>query len=173
MSTLHIYNDEDTVADRCALDRAPGRMSMPVSRWGCHRAASLTSILNHHLAAGHTFDRVVIDTHGAPGVIGFGDDDVTVEYWLRGAANIRTGLCTPGAHVYFSGCNVAEGADGWAFLEGAAAFWLKGAGGRTSGWTSVGFADAVFSTGRVWHPWGTHRIVHADSSGRLVSRTGA
>lgn len=171
MSTLHIYNDEDTAGDRAALDRAPGRMSAPVTRWGCHRIAGLVSILNHHLAMKHRFDRVVIDTHGAPGTICFGRDDVHVDFWLRSAANIQTGLCTPGAQVYFSGCNVAEGEDGWAFLEGAAAFWMKGAGGCVSGWTSVGFADVVFSTGRTWHPWGRHRQLWADARGRFQRRS--
>jgi hypothetical protein len=173
MSTLYIYNDEDTASDRAAFDRVFAASEFPVVRWGCRSVGQFVSVLNHHMAQSQRFDHVVIDTHGAPGVISFGPGHVTVSFWLQGAARCHTGLCNPGGHVYFSGCNVAEGADGWGFLEGAAAFWLKGAGGRVSGWTSVGFADTLFGTGRIWHPTGSHRTIWADANGRYQRRAGS
>jgi hypothetical protein len=170
MTVLHIFNDENTAGDRVALDRSFGAAHGRVVRWGCPSVAHFVHVLNHHLAAKDRFDRVVIDTHGGPGLISFGRGDVDIGFWLRSAARIQTGLCAPGGVVYFSGCNVAEGQDGWGFLEGAAAFWLKGAGGRVSGWTSVGLADIIFSTGRVWHPSGRHRTLWADQNGRYLRR---
>ncbi|MBL9051621.1 MAG: hypothetical protein JNK19_16035 [Tabrizicola sp.] len=170
MTILYIYSDGDTVAERPGRDRWPKSTFGEVVRWGCRSAAQFVSVLNHQLATQQRFQHVEIRTHGAPGLIGFGRDDIDIGFWLRSAARIQTGLCVPGGVVHFSGCNVGEGQEGWGFMEGAAAFWLKGAGGRVSAWRSVGFSDAFFGTGQVWHPTGGHRTLWVDANGRYLRR---
>jgi hypothetical protein len=72
------------------------------------------------------------------------------------------------ARVYFNGCNVAEGHEGWKFLEAAAATFLTSVGGEVFGQTSLGESNPF--SGHVVHFWGTTRTLYVDKSGRIVER---
>jgi hypothetical protein len=131
-------------------------------------ANALTTALDALVSARSKYDRILFETHGAPGLIGFGDDDIDTA-WLRAAIPRQyTNITTANARVYFSGCNVAEGAVGWLFLEAASALFLTPGGGEVFGQTSVGFGNPF--NGHVVHLWGDTRRLYVDRDGRIVER---
>jgi hypothetical protein len=90
---------------------------------------------------GATFQNCVFTTHGAPGVIKFGTDELTSYGWYsqfysRGFFRL---FSSPNARVYFAGCQCAAGSAGWKFLEAAARSLVRGAGGWAFAWTSNGW----------------------------------
>jgi hypothetical protein len=132
----------------------------------CADVATLLAALDALVSAGTTFDRVLFETHGGPGVIGFGDDAVvaaTLRSWIP---RQYTKLVTGNARVYFNGCNVAEGPVGWQFLEAAAALFLTPGGGEVFGHPSLGLANPF--NGHVLHLWGPTRSIFVDGNGRVL-----
>ena len=86
-----------------------------------------------------TFNSVVVQTHGGPGRVWFGDEPL-------GAGVLRekfvgfSAMFPRYTRLYFDGCNVAEGAEGTEFLRAAGEVFLTQSGGEAFGWTTVGHA---------------------------------
>ena len=104
---------------------------------------ALIKVLEQLLAEKKTFKRVAFETHGRPGMIGFGSE--------RGNSGINSqtlidsfgkfdALFPDYTKILFAGCNVADKEDGWKFLETANKVFCKRSGGLTLGWTSVGMS---------------------------------
>ncbi len=162
MALLHIYDSSDWTIRGTAWVRGV------TDQIAAKDANALTTALDALVAAHSTYDRILFETHGAPGVIGFGDDDID-SCWLTGAIKKNyNSLAALNARVYFNGCNVAEGKAGWAFLEAAATLFLCPGGGQVFGQTSAGFGNPF--TGHVVHLWGDTRTLFVDVSGRIVER---
>lgn len=68
--------------------------------------------------------------------------------------------------MIFAGCNVADGEDGWKFLERAGKLFLRTGGGYTLGWTSLGFE--LFD--HDMHFWGDWRKVKFRAGGSVEGR---
>ena len=136
------------------------------------------------LSDGLTFRRVTFETHGNEGAIFFGDEKYNRQIDAKVLKSSFTGydaLFPEYAKLMFSGCNVADGAAGWPFLETAAQVFLTRSGGKTAGWTSVGFAwganlpgilggviyDHIYA-GHVWHPWGDLHTVWMGPGGSPI-----
>ena len=105
---------------------------------------------------GTTFQNAVFRTHGCSGAIWFGDDYINAEKWYALFHHCRYERLCPfkDSKLYFAGCNIAEGAEGWRFLE-AAARSLR-SGGIAIGWTSLGVSLASRPS---IHFWGDTRQV--------------
>jgi hypothetical protein len=121
--------------------------------------AYLRGRLRTLLREGYVFDDIVFTTHGNEGMIFFGNEVIRWKDWYSadwyGAGFDRL---FPGQNtkIYFSGCNVAAGANGWKFLE-ASVRTLCQNGGVSIGWTSSGFS--WFPSGHSKHLWGSTREV--------------
>jgi hypothetical protein len=103
-----------------------------------------------------TFDKVLVQTHGHPGYLTFGSDNIWGGTLDRdfAARNYHT-LFPSNTKIYFDGCNVASGADGDEFLTAVGRHFLKLAGGTAMAWTSPGYYYwwLPFSGSKTYH-WG-------------------
>jgi hypothetical protein len=166
---LHIYDAEDDDICESAWARSD---DPPREKHGIVSGTQdpLGDCLNALVAAGKVFDAVLVETHGASGVISIGGLGYNLDWFI--AVVGRYGyLVAPNARIYFNGCNVADDPDGWAFLEAVAgAFigpWSGGPiGGQVFAQTSLGFANPF--SGHVVHLWGSTRTVNVDSSGNIT-----
>jgi hypothetical protein len=152
MGLLHIYDDDDWRM-HWMTKRKDAEFVIPVKGG----PLKMVDALDRVVASGKRYDRVLFETHGAPGWIGMGKYAINAR-WMRALAGRHyDSFCDPGARLYFNGCNVAEGDEGWDFLRASAEVFLIGRGGVAFGHTSTGFADPL--TGHVVHPWGDTRHV--------------
>jgi hypothetical protein len=97
-------------------------------------------------------EALVIETHGTPGAIYFGDETLTisnVDGWLAGRGYEE--LFENGARVFLNGCNVAEGENGVGFLRMLGNIFFKKSYGAIGGSTSWGLP---FFNGKIYHLWG-------------------
>lgn len=109
---------------------------------------------------GYIFDNAVFTTHGYDGVIWFGEQFLSWKDWYSPEwYGVGFERLFPGSHtkIYFGGCNVAAGADGWKFLEASVRTLCRGSGGVSMGWTSSGFD--WLPSGHMKHFWGSTRQV--------------
>lgn len=121
--------------------------------------ARLRAELSDLVKAGVVFQNAVFTTHGNKGVIFFGEEWINWETWYTQFYKSGYGkLFAANAKVYFAGCNVADGPQGWKFLEAAARSLLQVNGGFAMGWTSLGFGSPF--SGHVRHLWGDTREVY-------------
>jgi hypothetical protein len=152
MGLLHIYDDDDWTM-HFMTQRKDAETVIPVKGG----ALKMVEHLDRIVASRRVYDRIVFETHGAPGKIGMGKHVINAR-WLRSLSNRHYGyFCDVGARLYFNGCNVAEGDEGWDFLRAAAEVFLISRGGVCFGHTSIGWSDPL--TGHVVHPWGDTRHV--------------
>jgi hypothetical protein len=159
MGLLHIYDSSDwrirqTAGQRGVLDVC-----------AISNGNELEPRLNRLRDAGFVFDRILFETHGSPGRIDFGRLGINAAFW-QNARGRWNDLTAANARIYFNGCNVAEGNDGWAFLEAAAGAFMTSGGGEVFGQTSVGFGNPF--NGHVVHLWGSTRRLFVDNYGRIV-----
>jgi hypothetical protein len=127
--------------------------------------ADLKKQLRDLISKGIQFKNCIFTGHGNSGIIWLGADYITREIWYK--EFYRQGFERlfpfPNAKLYFAGCNVAEGQDGWRFLEAAARSMLTMAGGVAMGWTSTGFGSPF--SGHERHLWGDTREVSVFAGG--------
>lgn len=161
MSLLHIYDASDGLIRQTALARGEINQ-LPVSD-----AGDLISALMGLRSGPPAFDRILFETHGTPGRIYFGGEGISAQTWRQVKNYGFTEIVKPNAKIYFNGCNVAEGAEGWKFLTAVAEAFLK-RGGQVIGQTSKGFGNPF--NGHVVHFWGNVRVLYVDSNGRTVER---
>ncbi len=162
MPLLHIYDSSDwtirqTAKVRGVADRLP-----------IFSSTDLVPALDRLVAAGRTFDRILFETHGNSGIIGFDDaTDINAEWWGR-IRNRYNRLTTVDARVYFNGCSVADGEEGWRFLEAAARVFITAGGGQVFGQNSSGVPNPF--NGHTVHFWGSTRTVLVDIKSLVTSR---
>jgi hypothetical protein len=124
---------------------------------------------------GMTFGSAVFITHGGSGKLRIDGDDLGVNQWqwyFNGKGHEKL-FPKPDSKLYFAGCNVAEGDDGWKFLEAAGTVLLRQAGGLSYGWTSLGIAAPSYLRGiggHAVHLWGDVRYVEIGPGGRKVNQ---
>ena len=83
-----------------------------------------------------------------------------------------TGCFETKRKIYFDGCNVAEGKDGWDFLAAAGETFLR-SGGITMGWTSLGSGMpgwVPFIGGHTEHFWGDTKVIQFGPGGVEMNR---
>jgi len=165
LASLHLFSNTDERGDVASSIRI---MPSPMTRVGCANFGDFQCAMLGFAGRGDRFDRIAIDTHGNPGLISFGKEGLDAGTFVNFSRQIIVPLCDPGAHVYFSGCNVAEGDEGWGFLRAAGYFFLRGSGGRVSGWTSLGFTQGLFDTGHTYHLWGKVRTAYCGADGQCI-----
>jgi hypothetical protein len=166
---LYIYDAGDKLLGDGPHDADSHRLGITGGVKGLHQA--LGQLVNE----GKTFTKVLWQTHGNAGLIRFKDKTtgdksfIIAESW-RGSEFIGKGyekLFPKPTKMYFDGCNVAEGDDGWRFLENAGSLFLH-EGGVVMGWTSSGF-NLWF--GHSVHFWGDVRYVSVGPKGVIKGRT--
>jgi len=119
----------------------------------------LRSKLSWMIKEGMTFQNAAFTTHGNRGAIHFGAEYIIAETWyakFHGSGYSRL-FPFKDTKLYFAGCNVADGKQGWRFLEAAARTLLATSGGVAIGWTSLGFGSPF--SGHIRHLWGETRQV--------------
>jgi hypothetical protein len=162
MTLLHIFDS----SDRRIVQTAGARGV--VNKLPIADGNDFVSSMDALVASGDTFDRILFETHGSPGRIYFGGKYISSGF-LRGCTPRHyTRLTTPNARVYFNGCNVAAGSEGWDFLEAAAALFVTPGGGEVFGQTSLGFGNPF--NGHVVHFWGVTRTLYVAQDGSILER---
>ena len=162
MALLHIFDGSNGLIWQTADARGEVNQ-LPVSDVG-----DLLSALLGLKRQGASYDRILFETHGSPGKIWFGDQAVSTQFWRSSKTLNFSSIVKHGARIYFNGCNVAEGNEGWKFLASAAEVFLNPGGGEIFGQTSIGFGNPF--TGHVVHLWGTTRVLYVDGSGRITEQ---
>jgi hypothetical protein len=152
MGLLHIYDDDDWRM-HIMTKRDDAQAVVPVQGGALKMVEHLDAIVGSR----QRFNRLLFETHGAPGYIQMGADSIDAR-WMRAlyGRGYET-IFEAGTRLYFNGCNVAEGDAGWDFLRAAAEVFLIGQGGIAFGHTSAGIANPW--NGHVVHPWGDTRHV--------------
>src|SRR5688572_4379725 len=97
-----------------------------------------------------SFNIIDFHTHGGPGVISIGSDDLTTANLFRLYTLNVDRIFRSNAQIIFNGCNVGEGFRGEYFLWRFGSMMLKEGGGKVMGCTGLGLADA-FISGDVYH----------------------
>jgi hypothetical protein len=159
---LHIYDSSDWTIRLTAPQRDADR-KVPIDDGN-----NFYSALDALVQEGKMYDRILFETHGSPGRIGFGKVDIDADYLGSLATRSYTIFVAQNARVYFNGCNVAEGKPGWEFLEAAAKVFLTPGGGQVFGQTAAGFANPF--NDHVVHLWGSTKTLYVDNTGRIVER---
>ncbi|AUD01092.1 DUF4347 domain-containing protein [Spirosoma pollinicola] len=171
MAMVHLY--DNTPSTRFGIDnsvasganaRSEDRIKKPVINVNEMRQA-----LDDLLRTNTSVEQLLIETHGGPGKIGIGVDVIDhtfVNSWFGDRGYER--LFASSARILFNGCNVAEGANGWRFLEAFGTVFLKLNGGQVTGWTSGGSSNPF--NGHVVHLWGDVRSVFFAPGGTILER---
>jgi hypothetical protein len=128
---------------------------------GIRNLDELLEALGAVLARHATFDNILFITHGTAGRIWFGDDYMDATAFRRLAPMHLSRLCRNRAHICFTGCSIAAGASGWAFLEAVGQVFLTNVAGSVSASTSWGW-DLPFDLdfGHPIHVTGNLRTVY-------------
>jgi hypothetical protein len=169
MAKLYIYDSSSSIDRKQAAGRFSGQTG--VHTLAASSVADLTSKLDALLAAGRTFDRVLFQTHGNSGTIFFNGDAIGKMKMVSFAKYSR--LFPKRTKVYFDGCNVAEGRQGWEFLEATGKALLASAGGVSMGYTSMGAGLPgwlPFIGGHTEHLLGDLRLIDFKTGGVEVQR---
>ena len=168
---VHIYDNNpstkwgmDNSVASGANARSEDRIKKPVLN-----VSEMRQALDDLLRANTRVDRLLVETHGAAGIIGIGADVISysvVNSWFGNRGYER--MFASSARVLFNGCNVAEGENGWRFLEAFGTVFLSLNGGQTVGWTSGGSSNPF--NGHVIHLWGDVRSVLFAPGGNILER---
>jgi hypothetical protein len=134
----------------------------------------LSEALAELVRTGNTYKAAIFLSHGKSGKVAFDGDELGVQQlkWYFENKGIEK-LFPRYTRMYFAGCNVAEGDEGWAFLEAAGRTLLKVGGGLVFGWTSLGVAVPSWfrpGTGNIVHLWGDVRNVTIKPGGEVEAR---
>jgi hypothetical protein len=133
--------------------------------------AALEKLFRTFRYSGRKISKLEFDTHGFTGGIVLGNDGIMADQWRWMKGKGYEQVFPPGARVFFSACNVAEGSDGIDFLiEFGKTFFLTKEG-------SVGASDSlglgVSPTaadwglgGKIYHLWGNTVRVYFEQGGR-------
>ncbi len=158
---LHVYDTSDWVGRRQYEGGSDDTYSIGIS----DGVAQFKSELDKLLASGKIFQKCVFTTHGNKGAIFFNHQQITAYelYKNFNAPHYEKLFPFRDVKLYFDGCNVAEGDDGWKFLEAAGRTFLRKGGGHVMGWTSAGIglpSVIPWIGGHTEHLWGGVRGVY-------------
>ena len=139
---LHIYDTADWVGRHQYKGSNDDTYSISIDEG----PQQLLGELNKLLTDGKIFRKVVFTTHGNAGAIFFNHKQIT---WYElyhdfNAPHYERLFPFKNAKMYFEGCEVAAGDDGWKFLEAAGRTFFRVAGGAVLGWTSPGLGLPTF-----------------------------
>jgi hypothetical protein len=134
----------------------------------------LTAGLERLIKQQQTFDRVLIQTHGVPGQVDFGNDRLGWVYfssvlpWMK-----ATSLFPYYTRIYFDGCDVGADNEGTRFIKEVGSGLLRMAGGEVFAWTSPGYAYSGwwvpgFVKGHTLHWNGDIKRATFGPGGRLI-----
>lgn len=141
---LLVYDaEEESSIDRDDLHDASAKV--PIR----HGTRQFSEEMAKLVQSGATFEKCLFFAHGNPGAVLFNHTDWNIHNFsevLDGTGYER--LFPTYSRIYFDGCNVAEGNEGWTFLELVGKTFLKNSGGVVSGYIGKGIG--------FWH----HGIVH-------------
>jgi hypothetical protein len=164
MPLLHIYDSTDWRIRQTMGARGGTRDTCPVSG----DPSALMNALDGLVRARRSYDRILFETHGLPGIICFGDSGYNTNWWRHMRTRGYGSIARVNSRIYFNGCNVAADPDGWNFLAAVADVFLNPGGGEVFGQTSVGFGNPI--SGHVVHLWGSTRTLYVRSDGRILER---
>ncbi len=178
MKKLHVYDNTDENFRKGALKRFKGVkdvVSVPVSSIA-DLHIQFTSLLNMKMV----FDRAVVQTHGNWGHIFLMEKNGQKKRKEISASLLTTlfngknfdNLFAKNARLYFDGCKIAAGEQGWKFLEAAGRIFLQ-KGGECFGWTSDGYTKPgwiPFIGGHTVHHGGFVRTVIVGNGGKILGR---
>jgi len=173
---LWIYDETESILRyMVAANDRPDTYLMPITKKHKTALITLREWLDILVKDGVTFGAAVFNSHGRPGTIGLDGSKITAFEWKTFFAGRGYETLFPSANskVYFVGCDVADGNDGWEFLEQAGRVFLGGAGGECYGWTSLGFAMPSYLWGvggHAVHLWGNIRYVEIARGGGTIGR---
>ena len=158
MSKLYIYDKTSSIDVKQANGRFSGGSG--IHTIGASSVADLQSKMDALLAMGQTFERVLFQTHGNSGSIFFNHEAIDS---VKISNFVKYCLLFPNrTKVYFDGCNVGEGKQGWAFLAAAGQALLPLGGGVTMAYTSLGLGLpgwVPFIGGHTEHLTGDLRLI--------------
>lgn len=155
LTTYHFYDKGlDSLLDS---PETRSRSDRQYIRFAISGLTELQQTMDQLLLSGQRIERALIETHGTPGVVYFGQQALAssnLSAWLanRGYEN----LFSADARIYFDGCNVADSKKGVKFLLNFGRIFLKQNGGVCSGWDSKGLNFGWFNSGSTMHLWGMH-----------------
>jgi hypothetical protein len=164
MSKLYIYDSSSSIDVKQAKGRFSGEKG--VHTVAASSVADLQSRMDALLGTGRTFERVLFQTHGNSGAIFFNHeaiDSVKISTFVKYSV-----LFPKRTKVYFDGCNVADGKQGWAFLAAAGQALLLLGGGVTMAYTSMGGGLPGWVPligGHTEHLWGDLRLINFKPGG--------
>lgn len=176
-TTLHIYDYSDWVGRRQYERGSHDTISIRIDEGKQQLKRELDKLLKE----GKIFQKAVFTTHGNSGAIWLAADMVSPVTWYQDFHSHQYERLFPfrNARMYFDGCNVAAGDDGWKFLEAAARTFFRYAGGNVFGWTSAGFglpSVIPWIGGHTEHLWGDVRgvvLTPGDDGGAYLLRWGS
>ena len=169
MAKLYIYDSSSSIDRKQAAGRFSGQTG--VHTLAASSVADLTSKLDALLVAKGRFNRVLFQTHGNSGMIFFNHEGIGPTKMATFAK--YNPLFPTRTKVYFDGCNVAEGKQGWDFLAAAGRALLASAGGVSMGYTSMGAGLpgwVPFIGGHTEHLWGDLRLIDFKAGGAESQR---
>jgi len=144
---LWIYDASiDVFSDMLSANKRPDTYILPVKgKLGANGKGAIpmmADLFDMLVRDRVTFQSAVFMFHGGSGKLRADGDDFGVKQWQWYFANHGHERLFPNAdsRLYFPGCDVADGEEGWKFLEAAGSVLLRGHGGLSYGWTSLGFA---------------------------------
>lgn len=175
-----IYDASDgTLQDMAAYNSDPGTCIIPVRTPKQSTAlVFLRDWLIGLVKTGTKFGAIVFATHGSGAEIKLGSNRIhSFDFSHYLASSGLENLFSTYGRVYFSGCNIGEGNEGWEFLEAAGKVFLRGFGGECFAWTSYGFGinesapliGPRFAPHQV-HLWGELRKVIIAPGGLVANR---
>ena len=133
-----------------------------------------TNFLTKYRDSGRCINKLEANTHGSPGNIYFGSDWLDAAMIRRYQGQAFHKVFSPGAAVFFHGCNVAEGDQGNEFLVAFGETFLCGGGGSVVASTSKGvthiFNQYGIGAGKVYHLWGDTKRVFVAPGGRIIEK---
>jgi hypothetical protein len=137
---LFVYD----TADPHNVNQARGRFSgvSGVTEIATDTVDGLLTGLDDLVRRRATFDRLLVQTHGGPGVIKFGTRRVFDTTWRdkeRFSGRGYEKLFPTYTRVYFDGCNVAEGDSGTQFLIAAGQVFTRLGGGEVFAFPDAGY----------------------------------
>jgi hypothetical protein len=135
---LFIYD----TGDANNVDQADGRFSAgyDVTEIATDSVAGLLNGLDGLVRRRATFDRLLVQTHGSPGTIYFGNESILPYEWNNRFAGRGYHLLFPTyTRIYFDGCNVGAADIGTRFLTAAGQVFTRIAGGEVFAFTNPGY----------------------------------
>lgn len=162
MALLHIYDASYFLITQTAQARNATNQ-LPVKDIG-----DLIEALMGLCKTPATYDQILFETHGKAGFIEFAGSGIGAHGLRQMKALGFHRFVGQNARIYFNGCNIAEGKEGWDFLTAAAELFLRGRTGQVFGQTSLGIGNPV--NGHVVHLWGATRVLYVDQTGRILER---